>query len=84
MRDIAAEAKFLDLLRKIKAQGRYVHDARNMKDRYAPEVFFADPERGGFSKLEFKRAMARLLHAGRIKLVRAGNAHRGHAEISEA
>jgi hypothetical protein len=55
-----------------------------MKDRYAPEVFFADPERGGFSKLEFKRAMARLLHAGRIKLVRAGNAHRGHAEISEA
>jgi RecA-family ATPase len=84
MRNLAADTKFLELLRKINSQGRYVHDASNTPDRYAPNVFYTDPDRAGFSKLEFTRAMARLFDAGRIKLEHAGNAHRGHAQIIEA
>jgi RecA-family ATPase len=82
-RDLAADAKFLDLLRKIKAQGRYVHDARNVPARYAPNVFFAHPEHGNFSRLEFYRAMMRLLNANRITLKRVGSADHGHYEFIE-
>jgi RecA-family ATPase len=83
MRDLAADAKFLDLLRKITAQGRYVHDAQNTPSRYAPDVFFAHPEHGNFSRLEFYKAMTRLLNANRITLKRVGSANHGHCEFVE-
>jgi RecA-family ATPase len=82
MRDLAADAKFLELLRKTRGQGRWVHDAANNPSRFAPTVFAADADRGDFSRAEFNRAMMRLFGSGRIKLDRKGGAH-GHNEIIE-
>jgi len=82
IRDLGADAKFLELLRKTRAQGRWVHDASNNPARYAPQVFAEDPDRGDFSKAEFKRAMTRAFGADRIKLVWTGGT-KGHNEITE-
>jgi RecA-family ATPase len=78
LRDLAADAKFLELLRKTRGQGRHVHDASNNPSRYAPNVFAADPEHGDFSKAEFKRAMDRAFSSKRIRI---GGAR--HNEIVE-
>jgi RecA-family ATPase len=68
IRDLEAEAKFLALLRKTKKQGRFVHDSRNNPDRYAPKVFYADPDRGNFSEAELKRAMNHLFDKEKITM----------------
>ena len=68
IRDLASDAKFLELLRKIRQQGRYVHDAPNNPARYAPAVFAKHPDRGDFTLAEFKRAMDRAFSAGRIMI----------------
>jgi hypothetical protein len=39
MRDLAANAKFLELLSRIKDSGMYVNDSPNHPMRYAPAVF---------------------------------------------
>jgi RecA-family ATPase len=81
VRDLAANTKFVELLQKTRKQGRYVHDASNNPGRYAPKVFAADPDSGGFSKPEFERAMNRLFSEERIRLIR--NSHENRHEIIE-
>jgi len=66
--DAACDARFLELLRKVKAQGDRVHNSSNNPSRYAPAVFAKRPDGRGFSKLEYGRAMQRLFVAGRIRL----------------
>lgn len=68
MRELAAEAKFLELLHKTKNQGRYVHESRNNPDRYAPKVFAGDPDRNGFTEAELYRAMTRLFGKEKIRM----------------
>jgi RecA-family ATPase len=60
-RNAACDEKFLDLLRAVIAQGGYVNDAVSHPARYAPTVFASRPEGKAFGKLEYKRAMDRLL-----------------------
>jgi RecA-family ATPase len=81
LRDLAADAKFLDLLDKVRRTGAYVHDGPSTPARYAPAVFAGHPEHGDFSKAEFARAMRRLFTAGRIRLVEAGRARNPYREI---
>jgi RecA-family ATPase len=81
LRDIAAETKFLELLRKHNRLERYVHDASNNPDHYAPKVFAADLDRNGFSLAEFKRAMNRLFSKEQIRLI--WNSHRKRNELVE-
>jgi RecA-family ATPase len=70
IRDLAADAKFLELLRSCNKLGRHIHDAASHPGQYAPKVFASHPERADFSQAEFKRAMDRLFAAGRISLKR--------------
>jgi RecA-family ATPase len=82
LRNLQAETKFLELLGNHRKAGRYVNDSANHPDRYAPKVFAVDPDRGGFTEAEFKRAMERLFSAERIKLI--WNSHRKRNELVEA
>lgn len=66
-RELAARAKFKDLLDAITQQGRYVHDTRTSPDRYAPNVFASHPNKGSFKKADFEKAMRTLLDKGEIK-----------------
>jgi RecA-family ATPase len=66
-RDAAAEAKFLDLLPMAEQAAGYIHSSANAHGHYAPAVFAARKDGGGFSKAEFTRAMQRLLEAGRLR-----------------
>ena len=52
--------RFLELLDKLKQEGRYVHDVPSAPARYAPAVFARRGDRGGFGKGEFYRSMQRL------------------------
>jgi RecA-family ATPase len=81
IRNVAADAKFIELLRKMRTQGRWVHDAPTHPSRYAPTVFARDPDRADFTQPEFKRAMDRGFETGRIRLNRVGPGHR--SEIVE-
>jgi len=81
MRDLAADAKFIDLLQEVRRSGAYVHDAPTSPHRYAPRVFAKHPNRGDFSPAEFARAMARLLAAGKIRLIKVGRKDHEHSEI---
>jgi RecA-family ATPase len=67
-RNDACDAKFLELLAKVRKQGGHVHDASNVPSRYAPKVFAQMPSGVGFSVPEYTRAMRRLFDAGRLRL----------------
>jgi RecA-family ATPase len=67
-RDAACEARFLELLAKVRDQGSYVHDANNVPSRYAPLVFTKRSDGVTYSKAEYARAMQRLFVAGRLRL----------------
>jgi RecA-family ATPase len=82
-RDLAANAKFLELLRKFAKQGRWVHDAASSPERYAPAAFAADLDHADFTKPEFKRAMTRLFDANRIKKELVGSGRNGHYQLIE-
>lgn len=69
-RNEACEEKFLELLRKISEQGRYVNDASTAPARYAPKAFASMPEGKTYSAAEYKRAMERLLGTGKIRVER--------------
>jgi hypothetical protein len=75
-RGLAVRAKFLDCLRAIRSSGRYVHDASNVPDRYAPKVFREHPlnRPTKFSVRDFKSAMTELMGCDppRIVLDREG------------
>jgi RecA-family ATPase len=81
MRDLAADAKFLDLLTKVRRSGSYVNDSANHPSHYAPVVFAKHPDRGDFSKGEFDRAMRRLMAKERIRLAEGGPSYRRHPEF---
>ncbi len=66
-----AEAVFLDLLQRFEADDRPVSD-RIRAGNYAPRLFEDRPERDGFNKTDFKRAMEALFSQGRIKLEEYG------------
>jgi RecA-family ATPase len=83
VRDLGADAKFLELLRDVRQAGRYVHNAPSAHQYYAPSVFGNHPNHGNFSESEFKRAMRRLEGSGRILLKRVGSAAKGHYEYEE-
>jgi RecA-family ATPase len=58
---------FLDLLRKVIAEGRYASPSRQ-SEWFAPALFAKRSERQGFTKKDFSFAMERLFEAGRIRL----------------
>jgi RecA-family ATPase len=70
IRELAADAKFLELLRSCNKLDRHVHDGVSHPGQYAPKVFASHPDRADFSQAEFKRAMDRLYAAGRIIMKR--------------
>jgi RecA-family ATPase len=80
-RKAECDERFLELIQKAEAAIRYVHDASNIPSHYAPAVFAARQDSGGFSKAEFTRAMRRLLEAGRIRSVPFGPPSRGRSKL---
>jgi hypothetical protein len=59
------ERVILDLLEKVKAHGRHVSDSRN-SGNYAPRLFAQRPDREGFGKDDFSRAMEMLFSRNEI------------------
>jgi RecA-family ATPase len=86
-RALAARAKFLECLRAIKQEGRYVHDMPNNPARYAPKVFRSHPLNRDtkFAVREFEVAMRDLLAdtPQRIGLQMTGQTGKKHAEFYE-
>ena len=82
MRDKAAEAKFLELMEKVKAAGDYVNNSPNTKAHYAPKVFARHSDRGDFTESEFENAMNRMF-GKRIRLDEQTRSGRKHIEFSE-
>jgi RecA-family ATPase len=80
-RNAACEARFLELVPKAEQAISYVHYSTTARDHYAPAVFAARKDGGGFSKAEFGRAMRRLLEAGRIRSVPFGPPSRGQRKL---
>ena len=68
-----AETVFLDLLQRFEADDRPVSDA-SRAGNYAPRLFAKRPEREGFTKTDFERAMEALFAHDRIKLIEYGRA----------
>jgi RecA-family ATPase len=71
-----AEEVFLDLLDKVTAEGRYVSDSYRASN-YAPKIFAQRPDRQGFGKTDFERAMQALFAGGKIRpgVCRGANRH---------
>jgi RecA-family ATPase len=62
MRSQACDAKFLELLDKVRATpGRYVNDNPSTPNLYAPTVFAQHEDHGNFTKRDFVKALGRLL-----------------------
>jgi RecA-family ATPase len=83
-RDAATDARFLELLAAVKAQGSRVHDMRNSPGRYAPKVFSRRPDGKVFSEAEYARAMQRLFVAKRLRLEAHGPPSRSVLWLAEA
>jgi RecA-family ATPase len=62
-----AETVFLELLERFEADGRPVSE-KSRASNYAPKLFGMRPERDGFEKRDFERAMEALFSQGRIKI----------------
>lgn len=63
-----AEQAFLRCLDTLTDQGRYVTDAKNSPERYAPKVMVRMRQAAGCSMSELKRAMERSFASGAIRL----------------
>lgn len=61
------ERVFLELLEAVTAEGRPVSD-NSHAGNYAPKFFATRPNRQGFNKLDFLKAMEALFTAGKIKV----------------
>ena len=59
------ERVFLDLVTKVADAGSYVSNSRN-SERYAPVVFGRRPDREGFKRADFARAMEKLFAEKKI------------------
>ena len=66
-----AETVFLELLERVDAEDRAVSD-NSHAGNYAPRLFAKRPEREGFTKADFERAMEALFSQDRIKLEEYG------------
>ena len=64
------ERIFVEVLEKMTDQGRDLSPSPSVS--YAPKLIAADPGAKGISKKDLESAMARLLHAGRIKIETIG------------
>jgi RecA-family ATPase len=80
-RDAACDDQFLALIPKAESAIRYVHDASSAPTHYAPAVFAARKDSGGYSRAEFTRAMRRLLETGRIRSVPFGPPSKGRFKL---
>ena len=69
-----AEAVFLILLERLTVEERWVSDNSHASN-YAPRLFADRPEREGFNKADFKRAMEALFSQGRIEIDEYGRQH---------
>jgi len=69
------ERVFLDLLDKVTAEGRLVSESHNAPN-YAPKLFGRRPDREGFQKADFDRAMQRLFAERKIAVSTYRNASR--------
>ena len=69
-----AETVFLDLLERLTVEERWVSD-NSHAGNYAPRLFADRPEREGFNKADFKRAMEGLFSQDRIKIEEYGRQH---------
>jgi RecA-family ATPase len=69
------ERVFLDLLDKVTAEGRHVSESHNAPN-YAPKLFGRRPDREGFQKADFDRAMQRLFAERKIAVSTYRNASR--------
>ncbi len=70
-----AEELFLNLLDKVTADGRHASDDFHSAN-YAPKIFAMRPDREGFNRKDFERAMQSLFAQRRIKLGEYFNASR--------
>jgi RecA-family ATPase len=61
------ERVFLDLLNAVMAEGRYVSDKERAAN-FAPKLFATRPDREGYSKAEFTRAMQNLFAQKKIRI----------------
>jgi hypothetical protein len=75
------EHVFLDLLDKVKSQGRYVNDSKTTS-RYAPKLFAGQSEPERYGVKEFEGAMERLFSRGAIAVRPDGLPGRQHTEIT--
>lgn len=79
MHDLAARAKFKEILHRIIEEGSYVSDTiRSGARNYAPTRFRPHPlnRQTNFTKKDFERAMDALLFDKEIKIVPGGRTHR--------
>jgi RecA-family ATPase len=79
-RNAACDDQFLALIPKAESAIRYVHDASSAPSHYAPAVFAARKDSGGYSRAEFTRAMRRLLETGRIRSIPFGAPSKGRSK----
>jgi RecA-family ATPase len=68
-----AERVFLELLDAVTEEGRPVSDSSHAPN-YAPKLFAMRPERDGYAKADFVRAMERLFASRAIEVVEYGRA----------
>jgi RecA-family ATPase len=77
------ERVFLELLDKVRAEGRHVSDSRN-SGNYAPKLFAQRPDRKGFGKDDFNHAMEMLFSRNEITVAPYGRSGDKHREIVRA
>jgi RecA-family ATPase len=65
------ETVFLDLLAKVTAEGRTVSDSTHAAN-YAPRAFAKRPDREGYARRDFDRAMQTLFAEGKIRMSEYG------------
>lgn len=81
-----AERVFMAQLKATTEQGRHVSESTN-SGNYAPRLFAKGPDREGFNKVDFNKAMERLFADGKIKVEsygRPGDNHRHIVAVSTA
>ena len=69
-----AEVVFLEILDAVTAEGRHVSESSH-SGNYAPKLFAKRPDRQGFTKPDFAKAMERLFADGKIRVEEYGREH---------
>lgn len=77
---LTADAKFLDLMRKVEQEGTHV-SAKERASNYAPRVFAKHPRGRNFTQRDYASTMRSLLDQGRIKSVVEGSKSRRYEHL---